>query len=95
MAHQHQGNAGCKRRRAPYDSPASPARVPLGRDLVAYNIHVHNHGRLRHYLIGKFYAYPEFKYQFEKEYAHGYEVPGEWQSALGAGGNAGGIIGRF
>ncbi|KAL4768443.1 general substrate transporter [Aspergillus nidulans var. acristatus] len=46
-------------------------------------------------LIGNFYAYPEFKYHFGQEYAHGYEVPGEWQSALGAGGNVGCIIGAF
>ncbi|RDW68766.1 uncharacterized protein DSM5745_08526 [Aspergillus mulundensis] len=46
-------------------------------------------------LIGNFYAYPEFKRQFGREYAHGYEVPGKWQSALGAGGNAGCIIGAF
>ncbi|KAL4999843.1 general substrate transporter [Aspergillus recurvatus] len=46
-------------------------------------------------LIGNFYAYPEFKNQFGQEYAHGYELPGEWQSALGAGGNAGCIIGAF
>ncbi|KAL4902066.1 hypothetical protein BDW74DRAFT_187042 [Aspergillus multicolor] len=46
-------------------------------------------------LIGNFYAYPEFKRQFGQEYSHGYEVPGKWQSALGAGGNAGCIIGAF
>ncbi|KAL4812421.1 general substrate transporter [Aspergillus spinulosporus] len=46
-------------------------------------------------LIGNFYAYPEFKVHFGQEYAHGYEVPGEWQSALGAGGNAGCILGAF
>ncbi|KAL3471022.1 general substrate transporter [Aspergillus californicus] len=46
-------------------------------------------------LIGNFYAYPAFKNQFGEPYAHGYEVPGEWQSALGAGGNAGCIIGAF
>lgn len=46
-------------------------------------------------LVGNFYAYPEFKKQFGHQYTHGYEVPGEWQSALGAGGNAGCIIGAF
>lgn len=43
-------------------------------------------------LIVNFFAYPGFKRQFGEEYLHGYEVPGTWQSALGAGGNAGCII---
>ncbi|KAL5042400.1 hypothetical protein BDW71DRAFT_216998 [Aspergillus fruticulosus] len=46
-------------------------------------------------LIGNFYAYPGFKEQFGQQYAHRYEVPEKWQSALGAGGNAGCIIGAF
>ncbi|KAL3458764.1 general substrate transporter [Aspergillus heterothallicus] len=46
-------------------------------------------------LVGNFYAYPEFKKQFGQQFPHGYEVPERWQSALGAGGNAGCIIGAF
>jgi SP family general alpha glucoside:H+ symporter-like MFS transporter len=46
-------------------------------------------------LVGNFYAYPEFKRQFGREFPHGYEVPEKWQSALGAGGNAGCIVGAF
>ncbi|KKK15250.1 hexose carrier protein [Aspergillus ochraceoroseus] len=47
-------------------------------------------------LIGNFYAYPEFKEQFGQYYPNkGYEIPQAWQSALGAGGNAGCILGAF
>ncbi|KAL4967046.1 general substrate transporter [Aspergillus stella-maris] len=46
-------------------------------------------------LITNFFAYPEFKNQFGHDYPHGKEVPGAWQSALGAGGNAGCITGAF
>lgn len=48
-------------------------------------------------LIGNFYAYPQFKRDFGTWHSgtEGYQVPQKWQSALGAGGNAGCIIGAF
>ena len=46
-------------------------------------------------LIGNFYGYPSFQKQFGIEHGGGYQVPQAWQSALGAGGNAGSIIGAF
>ncbi|KAF5859969.1 hypothetical protein ETB97_002166 [Aspergillus alliaceus] len=44
-------------------------------------------------LIGSFYGYPAFQKQFGVEHSDGYQVPQSWQSALGAGGTAGCIIG--
>ncbi|KAE8151579.1 general substrate transporter [Aspergillus avenaceus] len=46
-------------------------------------------------LIGSFYGYPAFQKQFGIEHGDGYQVLQSWQSALGAGGNAGCIIGAF
>ncbi|BAE64622.1 unnamed protein product [Aspergillus oryzae RIB40] len=46
-------------------------------------------------LIGSFYGYPAFQKQFGVEHGDGYQVPQAWQSALGAGGTAGCIIGAF
>jgi SP family general alpha glucoside:H+ symporter-like MFS transporter len=47
-------------------------------------------------LIGNFYGYPAFQKQFGQHYGgEGYQVPQSWQSALGAGGNAGCIVGAF
>lgn len=46
-------------------------------------------------LIGSFYGYPAFQKQFGVEHGDGYQVPQDWQSALGAGGTAGCILGAF
>lgn len=47
-------------------------------------------------LIGSFYGYPAFRKQFGSfKPTTGYQVQGKWQSALGASGNVGALIGSF
>lgn len=48
-------------------------------------------------LIGNFFAYPEFQKKFGQYYGGniGWQVNGEWQTALNMGSTAGAVVGMF